>query len=359
MTDRLETFDPGTPRIVLTPGVQTVNISVPQQGPTGPQGATGPVGATGPTGPVGATGYTGSTGPPGATGPIGPTGATGPGVGSTGPVGATGLTGATGPIGASGATGSTGPVGASGIQGITGTAGTNGSVGATGPAGATGPIGATGIGGPAGATGLTGPPGVQGPAGATGATGPAGTPFSTGDVKLTYKTTPDAGWLMLDDSSIGNTTSGATHTGATYQALFTLFYNVCVDADVPIQTSAGGATTRAAQGTASTAWVANVRLILPKALGRAIAIAGAGAGLTSRNLGSSAGSETHTQSSGELANHAHSTQFNYLTLDANDAIQVSQNTYPAGTRSAINAAGGGAPMAILDPRSSLNIMVCL
>ena len=130
--------------------------------------------------------------------------------------------------------------------------------------------------------------------------------FSTGDVKLTFKTTADPGWVMMNDGSVGNASSGATTlASATTQALFTLFYNNCADADVPIQTAAGAATTRAAQGTAAAAFAASCRLVLPKALGRALAGAGTGAGMTARPLGSAAGAETHTQTGAELLQHNH------------------------------------------------------
>lgn len=134
-------------------------------GPTGPAGATGPAGtgATGPTGPAGPSGPAGATGPVGASGPYGPSGPTGP-TGSSGPTGPTGPIGPTGPSGPAGATGPSGPRGFTGYMGDTGPTGPSGPSGPTGPSGSTGPTGATG---PAGTTGPTGP---------TGATGPVSTP---------------------------------------------------------------------------------------------------------------------------------------------------------------------------------------
>jgi hypothetical protein len=267
-----------------------------------------------------------------------------------------GATGATGPVGA------TGPIGATGLTGLAGLNGSTGPIGATGATGVTGATGATGING---ATGLTGPAGVQGPVGATGATGPAGTPFSTGDVKLTYKTVADAGWLMMNDQTIGSATSGATYANVAAQNLFNLFYNVCADADVPILTSAGGATTRSAQGTASAAWTANCRLTLPKSFGRDLAIAGAGAGLTSRALGSVAGAETQTTSSSQTAPHAHTYsggQSNAMyILNPYSATFYGQGPPLIGgaLQLSIDSAGGGGSFSIVNPRTHLNIMVCL
>lgn len=129
--------------------------------------------------------------------------------------------------------------------------------------------------------------------------------FSTGDVKLTIKTVADAGWLLMNDTGIGNTGSGATNTGAQYQALFMLMYNNIADAFCPITTSAGSATTRAAQGTALTAWNNLCRMTMLKTMGRAMAGAGVGAGLTGRSLGEFGGADTFTLTSGHIPNHIH------------------------------------------------------
>jgi hypothetical protein len=194
--------------------------------------------------------------------------------------------------------------------------------------------------------------------------GPAGTPFTTGDVKLTYKTVADAGWVMMNDGSIGNSGSGATTLAdPSAQNLFQLFYSNCADADVPIQTSAGGATTRAAQGTANAAWTAGCRLILPAALGRDLAIAGSGSGLTGRSLGSNAGAETHTQSGGELCNHTHPVSVPIANVTTGGYGSYNGSTFWAAGYGSLtctaSAVGGSAPMSILSPRTHLNIMVCL
>src|SRR5258708_1944894 len=81
--------------------------------------------------------------------------------------------------------------------------------------------------------------------------------YSTGDIKLTLKTAPDSGWLMFDDGTFGSATSGSSNSNsAANQALFTLLFNNIADAWAPILTSGGGATTRAAQTNAASAWAA-------------------------------------------------------------------------------------------------------
>ncbi|WOH70656.1 hypothetical protein RX330_20375 [Bradyrhizobium sp. NDS-1] len=130
--------------------------------------------------------------------------------------------------------------------------------------------------------------------------------FTTGDIKLTLKATPDIGWRMFDDGTIGDGSSGATYANVAAQALFTLMYDNFVDANAAITTSAGAGTTRAAQVNAATAWANHCRIALPKVLGRALAIAGAGSGLTSRDLGVTAGAETHQLQTTEIPSHQHS-----------------------------------------------------
>ncbi|MBV8755412.1 MAG: hypothetical protein JO328_21370 [Hyphomicrobiales bacterium] len=128
---------------------------------------------------------------------------------------------------------------------------------------------------------------------------------TTGDVKLTFKTVADPGWVMMNDSTMGDASSNATYANANCSALWQLLYNNIADADAPILTSGGAATTRGAQGSAATAFANHCRLTLPLVLGRALAGAGAGAGLTSRALGHATGEETHTLSTGEIPAHTH------------------------------------------------------
>jgi microcystin-dependent protein len=130
--------------------------------------------------------------------------------------------------------------------------------------------------------------------------------FTTGDVKLTFKTTADPGWILMNDSTIGDTSSNASYANAAASTLFTLLYNNIADADAPILTSGGGATTRGAQGSAATAFANHCRLTLPLVLGRALAAAGTGAGLTARTLGHAGGEETHALLAGEIPAHTHS-----------------------------------------------------
>jgi len=163
--------------------------------------------------------------------------------------------------------------------------------------------------------------------------------FTTGDVKLTFKTTADPGWVMMDDSTLGDASSNATHASAANSALFQLLYNNISDADAPILTSGGAATTRGAQGSAATAFANHCRLTLPLTLGRALAAAGSGAGLTARALGHALGEEAHQLTTGEMPSHNHSGTTD--NADAAGGTPVDSNV--SGNTVNFTANAGGAP----------------
>jgi microcystin-dependent protein len=154
--------------------------------------------------------------------------------------------------------------------------------------------------------------------------------FSTGDAKITLKIVADAGWLLCDDGTFGSASSGSSNrSNADTQALFNLFFNNLTDTAAPILTSGGAATTRAGQVSASNAWAANCRMSLTKTLGRAIAIAGSGAGLTARPLGSSLGEENHILTVGEIPALTSTSGGNTIT-STSSALFVQTNANPAG-----------------------------
>lgn len=130
--------------------------------------------------------------------------------------------------------------------------------------------------------------------------------WSTGDAKLTWKAVADAGWIMANDGSIGSAASLATtRANADAEALYTLLWTNVTDAWAPVSGGRGAS--------AAADFAANKTLTLPKALGRAIAISGGGAGLTARALGQNLGSEnavvvTHNHggaTGGQSADHTH------------------------------------------------------
>ena len=149
--------------------------------------------------------------------------------------------------------------------------------------------------------------------------------WSTGDYKLTIKTAADAGWILCDDGTVGDATSGATHASAANQALFLLLWTNIVDAWAPV---AGG---RGASAAAD--WAAHKKISLTRMLGRALSIAGAGSGLTARALGQYLGAETATLITGNLPSHAHGVNDPGHAHGASDAghahVQTSNNATDA------------------------------
>lgn len=114
--------------------------------------------------------------------------------------------------------------------------------------------------------------------------------FSTGDLKPTFKTTADSGFIMMNDGTIGSATSGATYANPLAQNLYLLLWTNVANTWAPVT---GGRGVSAAAD-----WAANKPIGLPLALGRALGCAGAGSGLTSRSLGQFLGDEN-------LQNHTH------------------------------------------------------
>jgi hypothetical protein len=112
-------------------------------------------------------------------------------------------------------------------------------------------------------------------------------PWGTGDLKWTWKATADTGWVLLNDGTIGNASSGGTtRANADTSALFTLLWTNFADAQAAVSTGRGAS--------AAADFAANKTIALPKALGRLAGVAGAGSGLTSRTVGVTVGAETHT-----------------------------------------------------------------
>ncbi len=208
--------------------------------------------------------------------------------------------------------------------------------------------------------------------------------LSTGDVKFTIKSTADAGWVMMDDGTIGSASSGgSTRANSDCQALFTLLWNNISDTYAPV---AGG---RGASAAAD--WAANKTISLPKTLGRALAVAGSGSGLTTRALGQTFGNETHSMTAAENGPHTHSGSFSGsasvstslytftqvggslhgLQVDAATPVSAANNgsnsassASLAGSGSAsgsisVNSSGSGTPFSVVDPTTYLHVMVKL
>jgi microcystin-dependent protein len=122
--------------------------------------------------------------------------------------------------------------------------------------------------------------------------------WTTGDVKLTMKVVADAGWVLMNDGSIGSAASGATtRANADTLALYTLLWTNVAQAWAVVATGRGAS--------AAADFAANKPMLLTKTLGRALAIAGAGGGLTARALGENLGAETVVLDTTMIPAHLH------------------------------------------------------
>jgi microcystin-dependent protein len=129
--------------------------------------------------------------------------------------------------------------------------------------------------------------------------------FTTGDGKLTMKSVADTGWVMMNDGTIGDASSGGTtRANADCSALFSLLWNNVSNTYAPVSGGRGGS--------AAADFAAHKTIALAKQLGRAITIAGAGSGLTARALGETYGVETVQLSEAQLPAHTHA---NTLTFN--------------------------------------------
>lgn len=197
--------------------------------------------------------------------------------------------------------------------------------------------------------------------------------FTTGDAKLTLKTTADTGWVLMNDGTIGNAASGGTtRANADTEALFTLLWTNTADAQCAVSTGRGAS--------AAADFAANKTIALPKALGRALAVYGAGSGLTSRALALITGTETHALVAGELPNltaasdgaHTHAILGTATTGGSSTAVQVhngdggavnvtstSGGAVSGGAHTHTVNSGGGGAHANMQPTVFLNVMIKL
>ncbi|MFA6093980.1 MAG: hypothetical protein WC986_13660 [Elusimicrobiota bacterium] len=149
--------------------------------------------------------------------------------------------------------------------------------------------------------------------------------FKTGDVIDTYATSARTGWVMANGKTIGNASSGGTErANADTSALFVLLWNSCANAELPIQDSAGSATTRGLS--AANDFDANKRLPLPDARGSVRAgkddmggsaaskLTVAGGSFDGTILGKLGGIQAHALSEAELRAHVHTGAVHTHTL---------------------------------------------
>ncbi len=122
--------------------------------------------------------------------------------------------------------------------------------------------------------------------------------WATGDVILTMRATPRAGWIVCNDGTIGRAGSGATtRANDDTESLYTLLWTNVANTYAAVTGGRGAS--------AAADFAAGKPLALTKMLGRALGVAGGGAGLTARALGLALGAEAHTLALSEMPMHGH------------------------------------------------------
>ena len=140
------------------------------------------------------------------------------------------------------------------------------------------------------------------------------TAFATGDVKFSIATVAMEGWLLMNDGTIGDASSGASaRANDDCQALFALLWTNINQTYAPVTGGRGAS--------ADADWTAHKPIALLKVLGRALAGAGSGAGLTPHALGMTLGEETHVLTAAEVQGHDHPLK----TIDAGQKPPWDQN----------------------------------
>jgi len=173
--------------------------------------------------------------------------------------------------------------------------------------------------------------------------------FTTGDVKLTLKTTADSGWVMCNDGTIGDASSGGTtRANADTVSLFTLLWNNVADAQAAVSSGRGA--------NAAADYAAHKTIALTKMLGRAFGASGAGSGLTSRVLGLATGTETHQLTTAEMPSHLHT-----LAVGPNIGGASGPNGQATTLTGSVNtgSTGGDGAHANMQPTAFVNAMIKL
>jgi hypothetical protein len=178
--------------------------------------------------------------------------------------------------------------------------------------------------------------------------------WPTGRVRLLVGTTAAAGWVLLDDGTIGNASSGATtRANADTEDLFVHLWTVCADGECPVSTGRGAS--------AAADFAANKTIGLPKTVGRVLGVYGSGSGLTARDLGETTGTETHQLTVAEMPAHAHpgSTVSGAVVGTGGNQIGYDANNTNLSTTLSIASQGGDDPHNNMQPSSFLNAEIKL
>jgi hypothetical protein len=165
-----------------------------------------------------------------------------------------------------------------------------------------------------------------------------------------------AGWIPLNDGTIGSSSSGGTtRANSDTWLLYQMIFNNTVAVDCPLFDSTGAPITKS--GTALSNWNANNRIRLPLTLGRVLSNAGPG----TNPLGHSYGSDTQTLTGVNLPPHTHTTTINTNTAAGGAVGLVRGNGVGFGNifYTSDNGPGSSTPFSIDQPTTYYNMIIKL
>lgn len=175
----------------------------------------------------------------------------------------------------------------------------------------------------------------------------------TGDTKFSFNAT-EFGWVAANDGSIGSATSGATNrANVDTFPLYKLLWTNVLDTWAPVATGRGTS--------ADADFAANKAMTLPRALGRALAVYGTGAGLTARVMGQYLGEENHVLSIAEMPSHNHpgSTVQVFTATGGAPDFAAGAGDSPENTPVSVAAQGGGGGHNTMQPTTFMNLLIKL
>lgn len=175
----------------------------------------------------------------------------------------------------------------------------------------------------------------------------------TGDIKTSLISSAPNGWVAMNDGTIGNVGSGATNraNADTFQLYKTIWDGV-LDAWAPVSTGRGAS--------AVADFVANKTLTLPRSLGRALAGAGTGTGLTARALGQYAGAETISVAAMPAHTHGGFGGSNFWTDSAGGGVNFTNaGVFNINVAGVTASTGSGAADGNMEPTSFFNVFIKL
>lgn len=176
----------------------------------------------------------------------------------------------------------------------------------------------------------------------------------TGSAMLGFGAAP-LGWVACD-TSIGNVGSGATRPNKDTFFLYKTIWDAVSDSFAPVATGRGAS--------AIADFLANKAMTLPRTLGRALAAAGHGTGLTSRALGEWLGSETILIA--DMPAHNHPGSVVPVAVPGVGTGSVAEAPAPTGTEPITVAAQGGGTLNVsgqaggkMQPTTFMNVFIKL